>query len=311
MRADDEATMHSPAITTKHQSPTSAITQEPDLLGDALGIIDYGKNSICDDVVSARWVARRTIDAASSVGDLRRERERNAVLGDDLQYVGDQFRSAAALHNAWDVLSGDSGRARAGDILDVVQLYLAGRGSIDELASAALRGDFRTAPRDEDEGIDLLAIGRLEQLAEDAALAEGTFSVRAAVDILERNLRCQARRLASAPPGAREFDRLGNAVDDLREILVGAAAFRALSQGEAAVKARDLGDVIEVYRARRGTISKIAADVLAGVYRDHPRDDEGELLFDGILRKRGRQREAWIASERWFAGSRNAPERQP
>jgi hypothetical protein len=288
-------------------TPTTAGTcpsTNADPLGDDSGIVKSGGPSLFDDIVTMRWLKLHLAQLASATTDWQGDDDT------DLAHAAESMRYGAALVEAWKALE-RNGQARAGDLFDVVDLFIDGRGSVAELAASVARGVYCAVPRDDDEHIDLLAIRRLEQLAEDAALAEDIFSVRAAVDILERNLRYQARRLASAPPGDREFERLGEAVDDLREILVGAAAFRALRRGEAPVKARDLGDAIEVYRARRGSISQITADVLAGAYRDHPRDGDGELMFDGRSRERERRVEAWRAQERWLAGSRRAPDRQP
>src|SRR6185437_11164204 len=46
---------------------------------------------------------------------------------------------------------GGSGRERAGDLNDIAELVMAGRGPVNELAAAVRRGGYRSAPRDDDE----------------------------------------------------------------------------------------------------------------------------------------------------------------
>jgi hypothetical protein len=135
--------------TNDHQKRTA----DADPLGDALGIIDWGTGSAQDDIVSARWLARRmaeVADAASLTDGVRHDPNENVRCV--ILCAAEHFRWAVALHDAWVALQGDcgSGCERAGDLYDVVDLFLAGRGTIQQLAIAVRRGDYRSAPRHDD-----------------------------------------------------------------------------------------------------------------------------------------------------------------
>lgn len=116
-----------------------------------------------------------------------------------------------------------------------------------------------------------------------------------------------------APRGRGEFDVFVWVKDNVLRTAAGAVAFIALAgeDGTRPVRACDLGDVMEIHAARRGSISGIAADVLAGNYREHPRDADGELVFNGRSRARERRIEHRQAMDRFWAGSRKAPDRRP
>lgn len=276
-----------------------------DVIGeDDGGVVAYGNTSSRDDIVTERWVHLAMADAS---------RDAAAALDEnDDKYAAEHLRLGAAMHAAFVELASND-RARAGDLLDVADLHTAGRGSICELVEAVARNSFGAAPRDEDERLDLGAMHCLEMAAEDAAKSAEVFSIYDAADVLERSLRCSARRLANRlSRGDLEFDRFKSEVADLRKALACAMAICALSRGGTKpVKAGDFGDCMEVYSARGGSISKIAADVLNGVYRDYVRDGDGEIMLDGHSPALKRHYEHWRASERGREGSRKAPDLRP
>jgi hypothetical protein len=279
------------AMTTGAGQAYATATCDP--LGDSGGFIQCGDSSIHDDVVSLRWLHSRLAQLAAGATEGLAEDD---TIG--TAFAVGQMQFGVALHAAWIALS-RSGRARAGDLIDVAFLFVSGRGPVEALAKAAARGDFRDAARDENENLII------DQLMGSAGSGDSdTFTVIDAADILERSLRSYARFLEARLPGDDAFEWFASAVKKTRSTLTGAVAWLALARGGRQVAAQDLGDVMEIHAARGGSVSKIAADVLAGAYRDHPRDGDGELMFDGRSRARERRAEAWIAQERWLAGAR-------
>lgn len=249
-----------------------------------------------DEIVTASWIRECLAATAREAAD--------ALIDDDDAESAWYLRWGAALHAAWIAMSQD-GRARAGDLRDVADLAAAGRGGIDELVEVVWRGDYRDAERSPDGSLDLDALSQGFKAAERAALAADVISIASAADILECALRRTARHLARTPLG-HEIERFDVAINHTREALIGAVAFRSLSRdGWQSVKARDLRDTIAIHRARGGgSISNIAAAVLAGGWRGHAREADGELLIDGVSRINERRQAVDSSHEQWLEGSR-------
>jgi hypothetical protein len=261
------------------------------------GIIHFGEASSRDDVVSEFWLRLRMVEAVRAAG--------RALAEDNETDAAEHSAWCAAIHAAWRAMARD-GIARAGDLLDVADLHVAGRGSVAELSEAAARNEFVGAPRDDEEAIDLATLRRLETVAEDAALAADIVTADYAMDILESHLRFHARLLADRRPGPPSqwfAEQFSDTIDSVKDLVVGAMAWRALSKA-GPVKMRDLSDVIAVYRAQGGgSLTTIVQSVLAGDFRNHHRESIRKWLINGLSTIHER-RHAHRDCERWLGGSR-------
>jgi hypothetical protein len=105
--------------------------------------------------------------------------------------------------------------------------------------------------------------------AEEAARAV-LENLRDAVSDLERDLKNGVRRDAA----------IEDAVGAARWAFAHWMFFMALSPDGLSAPAGDHGDALEVLGNRGGTIKGIIAEVLAGKFRDWPREPDGELIFE-------------------------------
>ena len=111
---------------------------------------------------------------------------------------------------------------------------------------------------------------------------------REIVEPLEIAQRCHAE-LEYAAAHLGDGIRLGDDLEDLMRDIMHSARFImalrlffvALSEnGTREVTLGEHNDCLDVFEARGGSIAAIAADVRAGKYRNHPRSEDDELLFN-------------------------------
>jgi hypothetical protein len=186
--------MSADAMTTGAGQTYATATCDP--MGDDLGIIEYGQSTASDreDIVSARWVASRLRSAGNSTYAFDPDEiEHLGGIGDALSYVADQMRWGAALHSAWAIASRESGRAKSGDLYDCADLFVSGRGAIEELVTNVLRGDYRDAPRGDDGELLLTEADRVDDHYV-PGIATATESMEKFAEWRRRTLQCWTSR---------------------------------------------------------------------------------------------------------------------
>lgn len=119
--------------------------------GDRDGVIQKAPadgNFLRDDIVSARWVAQAIQQNPSDYADLEAEGDDFAAL---LESIGQDCARHAAMALGFPGLwRARKGRVTAGDVMDLGDLFAAGRGTIDQLVADLLAGRYADAPRDGD-----------------------------------------------------------------------------------------------------------------------------------------------------------------
>jgi hypothetical protein len=125
--------------------------------GDDRGILEpapEGGNTMRDDIVSARWVVHAIRQNPVDYADLEAEGEDFAEL---LESVGEDCARHAAMALAFPVLwRVRKGRVTAGELLDLGDLFAAGRGTVEQIVGDLLGGRYTDARRD-GEGFLILA----------------------------------------------------------------------------------------------------------------------------------------------------------
>jgi len=120
--------------------------------GDDRGVIEQVPGTISEyergNLISARWVARAMEPHAGDYADLVAE-------GDDfvwmLEYVGENYARHAAMALGFPALwKARKGRVTAGEVMDLGDLFAAGKGTVDQLVVDLLAGRYDEAPRDAD-----------------------------------------------------------------------------------------------------------------------------------------------------------------
>lgn len=128
-----------------------------DRRGDENGVIEQVLGTISEyergNLISARWVARAMEPNADDYRDLSAEGDDFAWM---LEYVGQNYARNAAMALGFPALwRARKGRVTAGEVMDLGDLFAAGKGTVDQLVADLLAGKYADAPRD-DEGFLIL-----------------------------------------------------------------------------------------------------------------------------------------------------------